>query len=374
MAGIYIHIPFCKQACSYCNFHFSTQLKRKDDVVKSIIREIEQRKSYLSNEKVESIYFGGGTPSLLSISELNRIFESIHQHFSLSHLKEVTLEANPDDLSQEKLVQLRDTPIDRLSIGIQSFHQEDLNFMGRAHTAIEGKESILMAQDSGFEKMTIDLIYGVPGSSTEKWKENLEQFFDLKIPHLSSYALTVEDRTAYANQIKKGQSTPPEEDELAEQYALLQEFIRSNNWNHYELSNYCQEGNEAIHNSSYWQGKSYLGIGPSAHSFNGYSRQWNVSNNQLYIKADFAADNYFQKEELTEKDRYHDALISRLRTKKGISVKMLEAEFSNDIQEHFIHSAEKLKEYFELNDHTYMIKEVYWLTSDEILRRLMLDD
>lgn len=373
MAGMYIHIPFCKQACNYCNFHFSTSLKYKDDIVKAILREIDNRKDYLEDKKIRSIYFGGGTPSLLSKDELNMIIASISKTYDLSDLQEVTLEANPDDLSPEKLKEIHGTIINRLSIGIQSFHQDDLDFMTRAHTAEEGIRSIKEAQEIGFENITIDLIYGVPTSSSAKWEENLEHFFELAIPHLSSYALTVEDRTAYAHQIKKGKVSAPDEDDLAEQYDLLQKYVRENQFEHYELSNYAKSGFHAVHNSSYWEGESYLGIGPSAHSFNGTSRQWNVANNSLYLRSDFAKDDFFQREELSERDRYHDALISQLRTKKGISLGLIEKEFSQKVRDHFFRSAENLKEYLKMEKASYAIKEEYWLTSDDIVRKLMLN-
>lgn len=373
MAGIYIHIPFCKQACTYCNFHFSTTGKNREQLIQALLKEIEIRKSYLNGEPIRSIYFGGGTPSMLSQKELASLFSQLEKHFDLSQLKEVTLEANPDDLNREKLSTLKTTPINRLSIGIQSFHEADLMFMNRAHKAEAGQRSIQDAQDAGFENLTIDLIYGVPGSNLKKWEENLQTFFKLKVPHLSSYALTLEENTAYAHRVKKGEIAAPNENDLADQYELLQVYIMQNDWEHYELSNYALKGNRALHNSSYWQGENYLGIGPSAHSFNGISRQWNVANNHLYTSANFLEDHYFEKETLSEKDRYHDALISRLRTKMGLSKSVLENEFSTEVLNHFYEKLAGLSSYIKEEKTVYGIKEEYWLTSDEIIRKLMID-
>jgi len=373
MAGIYIHIPFCKQACTYCNFHFSTTAKNRAEVLSAIKNELSSRKNYLNNQSIESIYFGGGTPSVLSYQELNEIFETLHREYDLSQCKEITLEANPDDLSNEKLKELAKLPINRLSIGVQSFHDSELNLMNRAHSSQEAIKCIRESQDLGFTNLTIDLIYGIPNGNLKSWEENLRTFFELEVPHLSSYALTVEKKTVLAHQIANAIVTAPKEEDLASQYDLLQEFISDQKWIHYELSNYCVDGMAALHNSSYWQGKSYLGVGPSAHSYNGSSRQWNIANNQLYAKAVFSGNDYFELEELNEKERYHDALISRLRTANGIELDFIRSTFNDKIQEHFLKKTKQQITYFEVNDSRFKIREEFWLTSDEIIRKLMLD-
>lgn len=374
MAGIYIHIPFCKQACTYCNFHFSTSRKNREQILSTILKEIALRKGYLDKQTIESIYFGGGTPSILSEIELGAIFSQLEKHFDLSGLKEVTLEANPDDLNNKKLRELKSLPIDRFSIGIQSTHQDELDFMNRAHNASEGIDSVKRSQDAGFEKISVDLIFGIPNGTIQKWEENLERIFELNVPHLSAYALTLEEKTVYHHLVKSGKYTAPKEDELAEQYNLLQNYISDNNWEQYELSNYCQGEKYAFHNSSYWKDELYLGIGPSAHSYNGKSRQWNLANNQAYSKGLKRATNYFETEELSEENRYHETLISRLRTKWGLPQKFMTENFSEKVNEHFEKQAESLSEYLVLTNGVYQIPKDYWFTSDNILQKLMLDD
>ena len=313
MAGIYIHIPFCKQACSYCDFHFSTQLSNKEKVLKALEEEIQLRSNYLRDEIIETIYLGGGTPSLLNKAELNSIFSTIQENFLLADQPEVTLEANPDDLSIEKLTALRETPINRLSIGVQSFFDEDLRFMNRAHSSSEAITSIKNAQRLGFENISIDLIFGSQTTTNEMWQENLAQFFEFNISHLSAYSLTIEEKTALAHNIEKGVASSLDEDKNYQQYLLLQKAIQQNGFEQYELSNYCKNESYSRHNTSYWQGKKYLGIGPSAHSFDGISRQWNIKNNTLYCKSIQQKLPNFEREVLTEIDRYHEYLITNLR-------------------------------------------------------------
>lgn len=374
MAGIYIHIPFCKQACSYCNFHFSTSGKYRNEMVKAICREIGDRSNFFEGEAISSIYLGGGTPSILTQKELSAIFRTLDKHHDLSSLKEVTLEANPDDLKRNKLKELSSLPIDRLSIGIQSFHQEDLAFMNRAHTAEEAMNSVKRAQDIGFEKLNLDLIFGIPTADLTKWEANLKTIFSLNFEHLSAYALTLEEGTKFHHQVVKGELKECNEEEIAAQYRRLQDNINEQGWEQYELSNYARNGKYAIHNTAYWMNEKYLGIGPAAHSYNGIERKWNRANNQLYMKQLLSGNEYYNKEILSEKDRYHEALISRLRTKWGISKEFLESSFSEKTKHHFMVTAEKLKSYIEEDDFAYQIKRNYWFTSDNILEQLMLDD
>ncbi|MCH7523764.1 MAG: radical SAM family heme chaperone HemW [Bacteroidetes bacterium] len=340
MSGIYIHIPFCKQACYYCDFHFSTSLKKKDELVKALAKELILRKGELQNQTVETIYFGGGTPSLLTIDELRLLIDSIYLNYSVSDNPEITLEANPDDLSKQKLNDLTTSRINRLSIGIQSFFEDDLQSMNRAHSSQEAKQCLEEATKH-FSNITIDLIYGIPNMSIEKWNENLQTAFSFGVNHLSSYALTVEPKTALASFIKKG-TYPPIDDDLALQhFDLLMAETEKQNFVHYEISNFGKKDYFSKHNTSYWQGKSYLGIGPSAHSFNGKQRSWNVSNNTIYIKS--IQDNTLPSkvETLSKQDRYNEYVMTGLRTIWGISLNKIETDFGIDYKEHLIASAKK---------------------------------
>ena len=317
-AGIYLHIPFCKQACVYCNFHFSTSLKQKNAVLQAILTELELQRDYLQDTPIETIYMGGGTPSLLSADEINIIFDTIHKYYPVHQLTECTLEANPDDLTRQYLKELRGTPIDRLSIGVQSFRDEDLQYMKRAHNAQEADYAIKAAQDAGLSNMSIDLIYGTPGLSDKAWKENLSKITELGIPHFSSYALTVEEKTAlhHAIQQKKTRAVDPEQ--AAGQFDLLSEFAEANGYDHYEISNLALPGKHAIHNTNYWKGRPYLGIGPSAHSFNGTSRRWNVANNALYSNSLLEKKELvFEEEKLTAVQHLNEYIMTSIRTMWG---------------------------------------------------------
>ena len=284
MAGIYIHIPFCKQACHYCDFHFSTSLKKKDDLVNALTKELELRKDEFKNITVETIYFGGGTPSLLTNDELQFIIDSVYENYKVSNNPEITLEANPDDLSSQRINDLTNTPINRLSIGIQSFFEADLKLMNRAHNVEEAK-ACLEEATKHFDNITLDLIYGIPGATNEQWIANIETALSYNVPHISSYALTVEPKTALAFFIKKGIIDNVDDEQAHGQFYILKEKLEASGFVHYELSNFGKDGYFSKNNSAYWQGKSYIGIGPSAHSFNGKQRGWNVSNNSKYIEA-----------------------------------------------------------------------------------------
>ncbi|MBL4708642.1 MAG: radical SAM family heme chaperone HemW [Flavobacteriales bacterium] len=374
MAGIYIHIPFCKQACSYCDFHFSTNLSRKQDVINAILQEIKQRKNYLKEEPIETIYLGGGTPSLLNLDELTSLFDALHQSFEIHESAEITLEANPDDLTKEKLIDLKQTSINRLSIGVQPFFEEDLRFMNRAHSAIEAVQSIKDAQHVGFEQISIDLIFGSQTTTNKMWESNLDQFFELNISHLSAYSLTIEEKTALANKVDKGLLANVDDEKNYTQYLMLQTKIKEQGYEQYELSNYCKNSAFSKHNSSYWFGKQYLGIGPSAHSFDGNSRQWNIRNNALYCKALKDRTAYFEKETLTEIDRYHEYLITSLRTKWGVSLPFVQSSFSSSISTHFSQVLHQLdRERIILSDERLSVKNEFLFQSDEVVRSLMID-
>lgn len=317
--GIYLHIPFCKQACHYCNFHFSTSLRSKDEMVTAIVRELDIRRDYLAAADISSIYFGGGTPSLLALGDLERIFEKIHRIHNVLPNAEITLEANPDDLDADKLRDLRmHTPVNRLSIGIQSFRDEDLTWMNRAHNAVHAQACLRAAAAAGFDDLTIDLIYGAPTTTDAQWQENLSIAFDYGVPHLSCYCLTVEEGTALGTFVRKGQQPPVDEAKAARQFEYLLDASAERGYEHYEISNFAQPGRYARHNSSYWMGEHYLGVGPSAHSFNGISRQWNIANNALYMKSLAGGSIPFDIEMLTPVQRYNEYVMTALRTKWGV--------------------------------------------------------
>ena len=328
MAGIYLHIPFCKQACYYCNFHFSTSLKHKEPVVQAILRELEIRYNYLNQQQIESIYFGGGTPSLLSNSELALILDKIEELFSVNANVEITLEANPDDLSEERLRSLVNSRINRLSIGIQSFFDEDLKYMNRAHSAREAEHCLALATRL-FDNITIDLIYGVPNMSNERWRLNVLKALSYNVSHISSYALTVEEKTALDLLIKKGKLEAVNEELAASHFSVLLEETAKAGLVHYEISNFGKEGYFSKHNTSYWQGKSYLGVGPSAHSFNGKERSWNIANNTKYIKALRQNELPLEIEKLTVEDRFNEAVMIGLRTLWGVDLNSLKKEFGD---------------------------------------------
>jgi oxygen-independent coproporphyrinogen-3 oxidase len=325
MAGIYIHIPFCKQACHYCDFHFSTSLKYKDDMLKAIRNEIRLQKDYLAGETIETIYLGGGTPSLLQGDELNSLFDTITKNHTVSSDAEITIEANPDDLDEQKVKAFKQTAINRFSIGIQSFFDEDLFWMNRAHRSRDAEASVKRVQDAGFSNITADLIYGYPLLTGHKWKHNLEQIFELSIPHISAYSITVEPKTALASFIERKLFAPMNESQSADQFMVLLEQMQQQGYEQYEISNFCLPGNYSRHNSNYWKGVKYLGVGPSAHSFNGEARQWNVANNSKYIQALSINNIPAEREELSEKDRLNEYIMTSLRTMWGLDIKKLES-------------------------------------------------
>ena len=320
MAGIYIHIPFCKQACHYCDFHFSTSLKYKDELLQALVKEIELQKNYPDGETIETIYFGGGTPSLLSDGEINLLTDKITSLHTVSANAEITIEANPDDLSKAKLQSYLQTGINRFSIGIQSFFDVDLEWMNRVHRGSEAEASVKRAQDAGFENITVDLIYGYPLLNGEKWKYNLDKVFELDVPHVSSYSMTVEPKTALATFINKKKQPAMDDQQSAEQFILLMDAMQTHGYEHYEISNFCKPGHYSRHNSNYWKGVKYLGIGPSAHSYNGQTRQWNAANNAKYVQSLVVGQIPAETELLTETDRLNEYIMTSLRTMWGLKL------------------------------------------------------
>ncbi len=323
MAGVYIHVPFCKQACHYCDFHFSTSSTYKDELVQALLKEIELQKDFLSSETIETIYFGGGTPSLLTSEEVNLIIDKITSIHIVSAVAEISLEANPDDLNIEKLKSLKQTPLNRFSIGIQSFFDDDLTWMNRVHRAAEAETSVKRSQDAGFENITIDLIYGYPLLTDAKWTHNLNKVFELQVPHVSAYSMTVEPRTALASFIKKKKQAAMSDEQSAGQFIQLMDAMQSNGFEHYEISNFCLPGNYSRHNTNYWKGVKYLGIGPSAHSYNSEMRQWNVANNSKYIQDINKNKIPAETEILTETNRLNEYILTSLRTMWGLDLDQL---------------------------------------------------
>jgi len=329
MAGIYIHIPFCKKACHYCNFHFSTSNRLQQDFVAALLQEIELRKTYIT-EPVSTIYFGGGTPSILPSIDIKRILTKIAEECKVDEGIEITLEANPDDITKEKLQEWRECGINRLSIGIQSFFEEDLAWMNRAHNAHQAAHCIQLAHNAGFYNLTIDLIYGTPTLSDENWKKNVDTAIALNIPHLSCYALTVEPKTALDKLIQQNKLANVDNEKQARHFELLMTWMKDAGYEHYEISNFAKPGFRSKHNSSYWQGKPYLGLGPSAHSFNGYSRQWNIANNALYIQSISKSEVPAEEEILTKEQRLNEYIMTSLRTMEGISLYKVLEDFGED--------------------------------------------
>ena len=339
MAGIYIHIPFCKQACHYCDFHFSTSLKNKEKLLKALGKELQLRKKEFQTQVVETIYFGGGTPSLLTIEELEGLIDDVYRNFKVIENPEITLEANPDDLTTERIISLANTRINRLSIGIQSFFEDDLKSMNRAHNSNEAK-TCLKEATRYFDNITIDLIYGIPDMSLNKWNDNLQMAFDFGIKHISSYALTVEPKTALESFIKKGKYPAIDEELALQHFNHLIAETKKMGFLHYEISNFGKPDYFSKHNTSYWQGKSYMGIGPSAHSFNGKERSWNVANNTKYMQAIYGNKLPSTVELLSEKDRFNEYIMTGLRTIWGVSLVKIQNDFKPEFTSFLLKNAE----------------------------------
>ena len=329
MAGIYLHIPFCKKACHYCDFHFSTSLKYVDEMIDAICIELALKNTRISGP-IGSVYFGGGTPSVLSLTQFQKIFDAIYSNYEIASDAEITIEANPDDLHIQKLKELRHLPVNRFSIGIQSFFDEDLRWMNRAHTASEAESSVKRTQDAGFNNLTVDLIYGFPLLSDEKWRENISKVLDLDVPHISAYSLTVEDKTALAHFVKKGIQKPMDEMQSARQFEFIIEVLSQNSFEQYEISNFAKADRYAIHNTNYWKGVSYLGIGPSAHGYNGDMRYFNAANNATYLQNLLDGSLAESEEKLSVEDCFNEYIMTSLRTKWGVDLNKLKTQFPNN--------------------------------------------
>ena len=370
MAGIYLHIPFCKKACHYCNFHFSTQTADMQVFVDTLIQEIALQKSYIK-EPIETIYFGGGTPSLLEEAQLKEILAAIDAHFEIADIIECTLEANPDDMHPSKIAAWKKIGINRLSIGIQSFQASALTWMNRAHTVEQSHAAIQMALDAGIDNLSIDLIYGTPSLSDKALMADLDWIAHYQIKHVSCYALTVEDKTALKKSIEKGQIENIDSEKQARHFEIVCARLKTMGLEHYEISNFAKPGFRSQHNSHYWSGETYLGLGPSAHSFNTISRQWNIANNALYIKSIAQGQLNFEIELLTEANRYNEYMMTSLRRIEGFDLDLIAAKFGNRYYEHSIAMINEMepRNIFNQNGNQYSLKEeakflAYGIASD----------
>ena len=334
MAGIYLHIPFCKTRCIYCDFYSTTRSELKTRYVRALCRELEMRKKYLKGEYVETIYFGGGTPSQLEEEDFRLIFDVIREQYGMEHCREITLEANPDDLTPDYLKMLASLPFNRISMGIQTFDDTTLQLLKRRHTSRTAIEAVHRCRETGFQNISIDLIYGLPGETKERWENDLRQAISLDVEHISAYHLTYEEDTPIYNMLKQHQIEEVDEDSSLQFFTLLIEHLQEAGYEHYEISNFCRPGKYSRHNTSYWKGIPYLGCGPSAHSFNGTTREWNVSSIDLYIKGIEGDRRNFETENLDQTTRYNEFIITTIRTVWGTPIEKLKQEFGNELWEY----------------------------------------
>ena len=374
MAGVYIHIPFCRKFCNYCDFYKITALGYKDDYIEAVLKEIEMRKDYV-NEPIQTIYFGGGTPSLFSSQDLYRIIDKIYKYFSVNQKIEATIEVNPDDVSREYLSSLREIGLNRISMGVQSWNNRDLKLMNRRHDEKKAEEALKDTMDF-FDNISVDLIYGVPGMSIEEWKNNLIKTLSFDIQHISAYSLIVEPGTAFYKMRLSGKIKEAEEELFIRQYELLKDMSEEHGFLHYEISNFAKQDYYSVHNSNYWKQVPYLGLGPSAHSFNGYSRQWNVSDVNTYISEKKKGGLSFEKEYLSEKTRYNEYIMTSLRTMWGIDLEKLELMFGKEMHDYVVSVSEKYKQYGMMTkreDHLILTNQGIMI-SDNIISEFMLED
>jgi len=374
MRGIYIHIPFCRQACRYCDFYFSVSLQHLDPFVDALVEEVRQKGERNKGHSLETLYLGGGTPSLLSGSHLDKIINAIYKYHTFQENPEWTIECNPDDLNVNSINSLRNQGFNRLSIGIQSFHERDLEIMKRSHNAEQAHMSVNQASSGGFENISIDLIYGIPGQSLARWEENIEKALSLPISHLSAYHLTFEPGTVFDHWRKKGKIFPVLEEESVDQYTMLRKKLISAGFDHYELSNFGR-GTQSKHNMLYWSGDAYLGLGPSAHSYDGENRSWNSPSLKIYMEGIMSGEEILKTEHLTMQEKYHDYLITSLRTKKGVNPSHIEEAFGLPFRLHFEKQAQTFLNSGSMSHASgrMRIEPGQWLITDHILRALFID-
>lgn len=374
MTGIYIHIPFCRKVCSYCDFHFTVSLKKMDDVICAVKKEIMDRKHYLGDNLVQTIYIGGGTPSLLKPRTIDEIIQLIYKLFKIAKNPEITIEMNPDDMNVEYLKEIYSTGVNRISVGVQSFNNKHLKFLNRRHLSVDAFNAIQFAQDCGFKNINIDLLYGIPGMSLKQWKKNLMMAIKLDVQHVSAYHLTIEEKTVINYQLNKNMFQLPDERMSMDQYEMLIKILKDGYYSHYEISNFAKKGFESRHNIGYWTGRYYLGIGPSAHSYNGKTRRWNTKINQEYITSVFSNENYSKFEKLSDKEIFNEYLITHLRMVDGAKcsvLKNLQGDWYDRIKEKSIPFIEKGQLHVEGNK--IRISEKYLLIADYIIRELMIE-
>ena len=372
MSGIYIHIPFCKQACHYCNFHFSTSLKSKDSIIKAIAEEITL-KSKLNNEVIETIYFGGGTPSILDLNDFEKILNSIFKNYKIGTDPEITLEANPDDLSKEKLKNLKKQSINRLSIGVQSFVENELKLMNRAHDSNKAIKSIEISKLI-FDNISVDLLYGLPDSSVDTLNYNIDILTKFNINHISSYAITLEPKTALEKYVKNGLVELPDDNIVFDQFIYVNKELVANNYINYELSSFAKPNFFSKNNTAYWKRKKYIGIGPSAHSYDGINRSWNISNNKKYVDQINSGNLYYKTEKLSKIDHYNEYIMTGLRTMWGISLGYIENKFDNKFKNYFLKNVKKYvdQNLIKINDDVYKTTESGRFLADGIASELFI--
>jgi oxygen-independent coproporphyrinogen-3 oxidase len=373
MAGIYIHIPFCKSRCSYCDFHSSTDFSLKNRLINSICKELKIRREYLKNEAVKTIYFGGGTPSLLNEEDLSKIFDYINQNYDTKFCEEITLEANPDDLTDEYIKMLKKIGINRISIGIQSFDDSELKLINRRHSTEKAISAVKKCQENGLNNISIDLMYGFPSQTQESWINSLKKAVELDVRHISAYHLTYEDGTVLHQKLMRGEIAEIAEDESVSMFKLLTETLEQNGFEQYEISNFAKPNFRSKHNSSYWNDEIYIGVGASAHSYDFDSRQWNIANTQKYISAIENDDIFFEQEILTKEEKYNDYIITRLRTKEGIDLEELNIKFGNTLFNYCLNNAEKfiLQQKLEIKKNFLTLTKAGIFISDSIFSDLI---
>ncbi len=374
MAGIYLHIPFCKRKCAYCDFYSIANTSNQEKFIEALLHEIEIRKNYLGNETIQTIYFGGGTPSLLSPKNLEHILESIDKNFNIEKNREITLEANPDDLSVQYLKEIQNIGINRLSVGIQSFFDEDLNLMKRQHSSKQAKEVIKQAQETGFKNISVDLIYGLPNLSIEKWEQNINEAINLKIQHISAYHLTIEPNTLFQKYYQNDKINLPTDEESLKQFELLKQETAKNGFIHYEISNFALDGSISLHNTNYWLGVKYLGLGPSAHSYNLSAREWNISNLHEYMDAIFQGKLANETEILTENEKFNEFVMTSLRTKWGLNTEKLKIKFGLQAEKYFLSKTKNLieKDLLTNEQNNYILTEKGMFISDNIIASILM--
>lgn len=374
MGGIYIHIPFCRQACRYCDFYFTVSTHYQDQFTESLLKELVLRAPDQQGKKMESLYLGGGTPSLLSIDNLQKILRQVRDNYDLSDHAEISIECNPDDMNSSQLQALRQLGFNRISMGIQSFREEDLKLMNRSHSARQALCAVEDASSAGFDNITIDLIYGIPSQTPAMWRENILRALELPVNHISAYHLTFEAGTVFDHWRKKGRIAPVAEDESVKMYLLLREELGRAGFEHYEISNFAKKGWRSRHNQLYWSGESYLGFGPSAHSFDGNKRFWNVASLKKYMSSLEEGEKFWEAEELSTKERYHDFLITSLRCSEGADPQIVEDRFGTEVKAFFLENAARFVDEGQMikQNNNFAIHPNSWLLADHIMRELFL--